>query len=96
MCLQDATVSDRVRSCQELHAQADDLLPADSVVWLRVRQVLVDALHRKASAGAASEEDLIELLQVCVCFSAPSMFLRQVECNVAGCCAEADCSTIDD
>ena len=47
--------------------EASHLLGLNNMLWLRVRQLLVNALHDAATAGEASTQNLALLVRVCSC-----------------------------
>ena len=53
-----------VKMCREVASKAECVLGVQHIVWLRVRQLLIDALHRLAVSGEAATADLVALIQV--------------------------------
>ena len=65
--VQGMSPPERVEQCMGALDEASHLLGLNNVLWLRVRQLLVNALHDAATAGEASSQDLALLVRVCSC-----------------------------
>lgn len=53
-----------IERCQAAAETAAGLLGKEHIVWLRVRQLQLDCLHRLAVHGDASTAELVQLVQV--------------------------------
>ena len=64
LVFQGSRPRDAVESMGRLHEEASALLGKQHIVWYRIHQLQIDALHRLASCGEASTHDLVALVRV--------------------------------